>query len=90
MGLESGEFLIKSSVISPTVGLASDGHALVAWDDDAFIYGQFLGNDGQLIHSELFVDPAASTWNHSPEIDMLADGRFVVAYDGRTVVAHWM
>ncbi|MCA9049660.1 MAG: hypothetical protein KDA89_13085, partial [Planctomycetaceae bacterium] len=79
--LFSSEFSIRDSAVSPTAGLAEDGHALVAWDESGYIFGQFLGTDGKPIHSDLFVDISAATWDHNPEIDMLPDGRFVVAYD---------
>ncbi|MBC7965529.1 MAG: DUF4347 domain-containing protein, partial [Fuerstia sp.] len=82
-GTPSGsEILINSTTIgvqgTPSVAMAPDGRAVVVWHDAIGVWAQLFDAGGTATGTEIYVESNITAG--SPDVEMAADGSFVVAY----------
>jgi serralysin len=86
---------IKSSQYEPEIHTLKDGSFVTVWVDDSrtgadtdqsAIRGQIFNADGSRKGGEFLINTTTSSYQYSPDVVVLNDGRFVVAWRGQGYV----
>jgi serralysin len=86
---------LKSSQYEPEIHAFKDGSFVTVWADDSrtgadtdqsAIRGQLFNADGSRKGGEFLINTTTSSYQYSPDVVVLNDGRFVVAWKGPSYV----